>query len=195
MKIVLASTSPRRSELLDMLKVPFEIRPSHIEEKATFHEKPEQIVMGLSFEKAYQVAREMPDAIVIGSDTIVYLDEVLGKPDSKADAFKMLKKLSGKTHEVYTGIAVVCNAQNLKCVNYVKTEVVFNELTDIEINAYIETGEPLDKAGAYGIQGQGALLVKEIKGDFFSVMGLPLSKLNRIMINEFKINLLTKEGL
>lgn len=195
MKIVLASASPRRSELLDMLKVPFEVCPSHIDEKATFHEKPEQIVMGLSFEKAYQVAKEMPESIVIGSDTIVYLNEVLGKPENEAHAFDMLKKLSGKTHDVYTGIAVVCESKNIKCVDYVKTEVVFNELTNEEIHAYIETGEPLDKAGAYGIQGQGALLVDQIKGDFFSVMGLPLSKLNRIMNDEFRINLLTKEGL
>jgi len=195
MRIILASSSPRRSELLEMLKVSFEKMPSSIDEKTTFHEKPEQIVMGLSFEKAFQISQLEPDAIVIGSDTIVYLDEVLGKPENKADAYKMLRKLSGKTHDVYTGIAVVCEFQKIKRVDYVKTKVVFNVLSDAEIHAYIETGEPLDKAGAYGIQGQGALLVDQIQGDYFSVMGLPLSKLNKIMIDEFRINLLTKEGL
>ena len=195
MRIILASSSPRRSELLEMLKVSFEKKPSSVDEKTTFHEKPEQIVMGLSFEKAFQIAQLEPDAIVIGSDTIVYLDEVLGKPENKSDAYNMLKKLSGKTHDVYTGVAVVCESRKIKRVDYVKTEVVFNNLTDAEIHAYIETGEPLDKAGAYGIQGQGALLVNQIQGDYFSVMGLPLSKLNEIMIDEFRINLLTKEGL
>ncbi|GAU77415.1 septum formation protein Maf [Fusibacter sp. 3D3] len=166
-----------------------------MDEKTTFYEKPEQIVMGLSFEKTYQVAQLEPDAIIIGSDTIVYLNEVLGKPEDKAEAYRMLRKLSGKTHDVYTGIAVICESQKIKRVDYVKTKVDFKDLSEAEINAYIETGEPLDKAGAYAIQGQGALLVNQIQGDYFSVMGLPLSKLNQIMIDDFRINLLTKEGL
>ncbi len=195
MRIVLASSSPRRSELLKMMNVPFECIPSEIDEKSLTEESPENIVMGLAFEKAFDICERVEDAIVIGSDTIVYLDEVLGKPSDASEAVEMLKKLSGKTHSVYTGVAVICLEKGIKIIDYVETEVTFNDLSDTVINAYVESGEPLDKAGAYGIQGLGSVLVKSINGDFFSVMGMPLSKLNEILNNAFKINLLTREGL
>lgn len=195
MKLVLASSSPRRSELLKMMNVPFIAVPSNADEVVTPFEKPEQIVMSLAFEKAFEVSEKHPNDIVIGSDTIVYLDEVLGKPKDAQDAIKMLKKLNGKIHSVYTGVSLICLNRGVKRVDYVKTDVCFNNYPEEVIEAYVKSGEPLDKAGAYGIQGLGSVLVKSIDGDYFSVMGLPLSKLNEILEEEFCVNLLTKEGL
>ncbi|KHF28035.1 Septum formation protein Maf [Anoxybacillus sp. BCO1] len=178
MQLVLASSSPRRKQLLHMLGLPFDILVSDVDE--SFDEKlsPSEIVQQLAYKKANAVWKQASDACVIGADTIVVCDgEVLGKPSDEQDAFRMLKRLSGTTHEVWTGVAI-CTAK--ACVTFAeKTDVTFWPLSDDDIWAYIATKEPLDKAGAYGIQQRGALFVQKIDGDYFSVVGLPIAKLAR----------------
>lgn len=190
MRVILASASPRRIELLKQFHMPFDVIPSKIDEQVGEKETPTQIVMGLALEKALDISKTNHDALVIASDTVVYFESILGKPKSREEARDMLKSLSGETHEVYTGIALVHVSSNRKVVDYVCTEVTFNDLSDAEIDVYLKTGEAFDKAGAYGIQGFGALLVSEIKGDFFNVMGLPLSKLNSMLKTHFQLDLL-----
>lgn len=186
----MASASPRRIELLKQFHIPFDVIPSVIDEPVGILETPVQIVMGLSLEKALNISRANTDALIIASDTVVYFDRILGKPKSREDAKAMLKALSGNKHEVFTGIALVHIASNTKVVDFACTEVTFNDISDEEIEVYLNTGEAFDKAGAYGIQGFGALLVSEIKGDFFNVMGLPLSKLNSMLKIHFQLDLL-----
>ncbi|MCR5785198.1 MAG: Maf family protein [Eubacterium sp.] len=180
MELILASASPRRKELLNMAGAKFRIVPSDIEEVAKGN-TPDEIVVSLAEQKAFSVAeKEGKDALVIGADTIVAIDnEVLGKPKDEDDAFKMLKKLSGREHEVYTGVALFCEGKNINKSFAVLTKVKFYELTDEEIRQYISTGEPLDKAGSYGIQGKGGLFVEKIDGDYNNVVGLPISRLTR----------------
>lgn len=190
MKVILASASPRRVELLRQFHIPFDVIPSDIHETISDYETPKQIVMGLSLEKAFGISKENEDAVIIASDTIVYCDEILGKPKSREEAKQMLMLLSGKTHEVYTGLALVHEITNKKIVDYVCTKVTFNTLSEAEIEAYLDTGEAFDKAGAYGIQGYGALLVSKIDGDYYNVMGLPLSKLNAMLKTHFQLDLL-----
>lgn len=176
MGIILASKSPRRSELLAMLGFEFDIIPASGEEKLSENMMPGEAVMSLARSKAREIAELNRDSLVIGADTLVYLDgKPMGKPSDKVEAAKMLHKLSGRTHQVYTGVAVVGNG--VEKVDFEKTDVEFRELTDEEINWYIETGEPMDKAGSYGIQGQGAVFIPRINGDYFNVMGLPLCRL------------------
>lgn len=175
---ILASASPRRQELLKLILPEFKIIPSGIEEIVPLGMEGEEQPRYLANLKAKDIAVKYPDDIVIGADTSVIIDStVLGKPVNADDAFGMLKILSGKKHKVVTGCAVVkkglCNSFS------VATEVEFYPLSDSEIEDYIITGEPFDKAGAYGIQGRGALLVKEIRGDYFNVVGLPVAELNR----------------
>ncbi len=190
MRIILASGSPRRIELLDQFNIEFDVVPSKIEEVTRPHESPVQTVMALAFEKANDVANMYTDAVIIASDTIVYKDDILGKPSSRADAKAMLDALNGEVHDVYTGVAVICKMKNISIVDFEKTTVTFNSLSDEQIEKYLDTNEPLDKAGAYGIQGVGALLVKKIDGDYFNVMGLPLSKLSQLLGKHFQIDLL-----
>lgn len=190
MKIILASASPRRIELLKQFKIEFETIPSHIDETVRLDESPSQIVMGLAYEKALEVAKQYPDTLIIASDTIVYHEKVLGKPNSYEEAKMMLTHLSGCAHSVYTGIALVHLESARKIVDYERTEVTFRNLSQNEILSYLETGEHFDKAGAYGIQGYGALLVNHIVGDYYNVMGLPLSKLNTMLTKYFGIGLL-----
>ncbi len=190
MRVILASASPRRIELLKQFHMPFDVIPSEIVEPIGENETPIQIVMGLSLEKALDISMSNADALVIASDTVVYFERILGKPKSREEAKIMLKSLSGNTHEVFTGVALVHGDSNTKVVEYARTEVTFNDLSDEEIEIYLNTGEAYDKAGAYGIQGFGALLVSEIKGDFFNVMGLPLSKLNSMLKSHFQLDLL-----
>ncbi|GAB6109603.1 Maf family protein [Fusibacter bizertensis] len=190
MRIILASASPRRVELLKQFKIEFDTIPSDIHEIIRHNEKPKQAVMSLAFEKALQVSKKAPEALVIASDTVVFFDEILGKPNDYNEAFNMLKKLSGRTHEVYTGIALLNDNSNLKIIDYEVTQVTFNKLSDDDIKDYLLTGEAFDKAGAYGIQGFGALLVNKIEGDYFNVMGLPLSKLNVLLKGYFQIDLM-----
>lgn len=179
-KIILASASPRRKELMTLAGYDFEVKCADIIETVPENAKPEDVVMSLALQKAQAVARENPEAIVVGSDTVVALDEkILGKPHSKQEAVEMLRSLSGRCHRVYTGVAII-KGEELKSF-FEKTEVEFYPLSDEETESYVATGEPMDKAGAYGIQGRGALLVKGIDGDYFNVMGLPIAKLYREM--------------
>ena len=187
MKIILASQSPRRRELLGLMGLTdFEIRPARGEEDMSAPLTPDRLVESLAAAKGAEVAAQAaPADVVIAADTIVTLDgKVLGKPRSEGEAAEMLRTLSGRTHVVYTGVVVIQGGRRL--VRHEATEVVFRALTDEEISHYIATGEPMDKAGAYGSQGRGALLVEGIRGDYFNVMGLPVCKLGQ-MLREFGI--------
>ncbi len=176
LRVVLASQSPRRRELLSLIGVPHTVRPADIDETVHEHEAPVPHAERLARTKATVVATSDPEAVVIGSDTIVVIDdEILGKPQHREHASAMLRKLSGRTHTVVTAVAVAHGARLVSAVEQVV--VTFRPLTDEMIADYIDTGEPMDKAGAYGIQGYGATIVERIDGDFFAVMGLPLGKL------------------
>jgi len=178
MKIILASASPRRQELLKLIFPQFEILPADVDETLPAGLAAEKCAEYLAEKKAKKVSGQFPDALVIGCDTIVVCkDKILGKPMDKDEAFNMLSFLSGKIHKVITGVCI-CFDGETKVFSEL-TEVEFYPLSDAEINRYIETGEPFDKAGAYGIQGKGALFVKGICGDFFNVVGLPVSHLKK----------------
>ncbi|NLC03517.1 MAG: septum formation inhibitor Maf [Tissierellia bacterium] len=189
--IILASSSPRRKEILEKYNLHPIIINSDIIEKSYSGEKPSQIAMSLSFQKSYNVSMLHQEQIVIGADTIVvYGNEILGKPKDKDDAFRILKLLNGKYHSVITGISIVQNSTNIKVVDYETTKVKFRELSHNKLKDYINTNEPMDKAGAYGIQGYGALLVEKIDGCYLNVVGLPLVKLDFLLNKFFKISLL-----
>ncbi|WP_397547844.1 Maf family protein [Rhodothermus marinus] len=185
--LILASRSPRRRKLLAQLGLDFEVHPSDLDENATNHRLPEQLVEQLALEKARTVAARFPEALTLGADTIVVLDgDVLNKPADEAEARAMLRRLSGRTHTVYTGVALVHPASQREIVDYEATEVTFAPLTDAEIDAYVATGSPLDKAGAYGIQDDyGAVFIRRIEGDYYNVVGLPLHRLYRMLRNHF----------
>ena len=182
-KFVLGSSSPRRAELLRKAGISFEVVvPENINEEQISAD-PVSHVLELSRKKAENVAKKVRDSIILGADTIVVLDgEILGKPKDSDEAFKMLKKLSGMEHEVYTGISLVDKDKGRVLSGYQLTKVKFNQLKDKEIKDYIDTGESLDKAGAYGIQGMGNFLVEKIEGDLDNVIGLPLRKLEELLI-------------
>lgn len=181
-KLVLASASPRRRELLARLGLPFTIQPSRIDESVYRHLPPVVRVEALALAKAREVAASLSDALVLGADTmVVCAGQVLGKPASPSAATRMLAFLSGRTHFVYTGVAVVRAPCGPEKVTHASTAVTFRNLTPEQISAYVATGEPLDKAGAYGIQGRGALLVAGIKGDYFNVVGLPLVQVEELL--------------
>lgn len=185
MNIILASGSPRRKELLTMIGISeFTIIPDTSEEEVISGLTPEQIVCEIALVKAKNVSQFCSkDDIIIAADTLVFLDgEAIAKPEDEVDAAAMLRKLSGRHHHVYTGIALLKN--NEHTTDYERTDVFFRDITDDEISAYIKTGEPMDKAGAYGAQGKASIFVKRIEGDFFNVMGLPLCKLS-IMLKNF----------
>lgn len=187
MAIILASQSPRRRELLQQMGLTeFEIIPAVGEETADPSLPPEQLVEQLALHKAAEVVAKCGEEdVVIGADTIVVLDgRVLGKPQDQADAQRMLASLSGRRHTVYTGVTVIRGERRM--VSHEATQVCFRSLTEEEILHYIATGEPMDKAGAYGIQGRGALLVDSIQGDFYNVVGLPVCRLGG-MLAEFGI--------
>jgi septum formation protein len=176
--LILASGSPRRKELLQQIHLSFSIEISNADESFSQGQTPDDVVMELARRKAVSIAAKHPGSFVIGSDTVVvYNGEILGKPSDPEHAKEMLRMLSGRTHSVYTGVSIVKD-QSEKMF-YKKTEVTFWELTEEEIDMYAASGEPLDKAGGYGIQGLGAFLVKEIQGDYFSVVGLPISQVYR----------------
>lgn len=173
--LILASSSPRRKELLEELQIPFVISSSNVDESFDPSLSPNEIVMELARRKVEAIYADEQYPYILGADTIVYLNgAILGKPASHGEAFRMLREPSGKTHSVYTGVAIMANG--ICSTFYEKTDVLFWELTDEEIHDYLDTGEPFDKAGAYGIQGVGRTLVKEIKGDYFTVVGLPISR-------------------
>jgi septum formation protein len=176
--LILASSSPRRKELLENLHLSFDIFSSDVDESFDPKLSPAEVVMELAERKAQAVFKENPSAFVIGSDTIVVLDGmILGKPTNEADATNMLKMLSGRQHDVYTGVSIL--SPNHSTRFHERTEVIFWELTDEEIKAYVQSGEPFDKAGSYGIQQLGSMLVKKINGDYFAVVGLPVSRMIR----------------
>ena len=173
-KIILASASPRRKELLSRAEVKFDICLKSVDETVPAGMDPAQGAEHTAAVKAMAVSFINNDAIVIGADTVVVLDdEVLGKPKDKDDAVEMLKKLSGREHKVITGVCLACNGkyETFHCVSKVR----FYPLTDEEIRHYVASGEPLDKAGAYGIQGKGMMLVESIEGDFYNIVGLPVA--------------------
>ena len=189
MKIVLASQSPRRRELLGKMGLTFTAQSPNIDEEAVQGLSALELVKALSREKALHIAAdEASDTVVIGSDTVVVLDgEVLGKPGSPAQAAEMLSALSGRSHEVCTGVTV-CRGDQVVSEAEV-TQVTFRPLTEEEILWYVQTGEPMDKAGAYGIQGYGALFVEKICGDYSNVVGLPVCRLGRMLLS-FGVNCL-----
>jgi septum formation protein len=190
MNIVLASASPRRKEILENYNVKFNIIKSEIDEVILGHESPVQAVVRLALEKGMDVASKNQGDLVIAADTIVVLDDtILGKPKDESDAYKTLNSLSGREHQVVTGISLINLAENKKVVDYVVSKVKFKHLSNKVISDYLKTGEFQDKAGAYGVQGYGALLVDEIKGDYFNIVGLPISKLSDLLIKYFDINL------
>lgn len=174
--LILASQSPRRAELIGRLGVRFRTIPANIDESCRAGESPDAHAERLAREKALHVARRHPDALVVGSDTIVVVDgDVLGKPLDHAHAVAMLERLAGREHEVHTGIAVACGGRAESGLERVR--VRFRALERPMIDAYVATGEPMDKAGAYGIQGFGSAIVEAISGDFFAVMGLPVVRM------------------
>ena len=188
MNIILASASPRRKEILENTNVKFKIMASSIEELRLEGESPCQMVMRLAFEKGIDIASRQKSDLVISADTIVVLDNtVLGKPKDEIEARKMITSLSGRTHQVITGISLINLDNNKKIIDYVISNVKFKNLSEEDINDYIRTKESLDKAGAYGIQGYGALLVEEIQGDYFNIVGL--SRLSDLLKKYFNINL------
>lgn len=189
--IILASSSPRRRELFEKFNIEHRVVESNGKEIVDYKDNPYITAMGLAFSKAYDICKIYKESIVIGADTIVVLeDQILGKPKDRLDAQKMLELLSGKKHEVITGIALINLEKKKKIVDYESTIVKFEKLSRNLINRYIDSKEPLDKAGAYGIQGYGGLLVKGINGAYDNVIGLPMSKLNKLLYTHFDIELL-----
>jgi septum formation protein len=180
-RVILASASPRRRELLRLVGIDHEVRPADIDESYLPGEHPDAHAERLARGKAETIASSAgPDAVTIGSDTIVVVDgDVLGKPRDREHAKQMLRRLSGRSHVVMTGVAVSWGGKTLSGVEEVG--VTFRPLSDAEIDGYIDTGEPMDKAGAYGIQGFGATIVERVDGDYFAVMGLALNRLARLL--------------
>ena len=180
MKIILASASPRRRELLGFITENFTVCVSDAEEITDPSLSPEETVRALAALKGEAVLAEHPDDVIISADTIVVLDDkILGKPHSRDEAFCMLSSLSGRVHTVFTGVCVIYGDKKLCFAE--RTDVTFCDLSEDDINAYIETGEPFDKAGGYGIQGRGSVMISSITGDYYNVMGLPVARLNRLL--------------
>ena len=177
-KIVLASTSPRRANLLDQIGLVFQIRPSHVDESETVHTSPETGVQQLALAKAKAVAANLKNGLVIGADTVVVINQqTIGKPEHVEHAIEILTQLSGARHEVMTGVALVDLKRRCEIVWREKTVVQFRKLHRCEILTYAGSGEALDKAGAYGVQGRAAAFVERIEGCYFNVVGLPLASL------------------
>lgn len=184
MKIILASASERRQELLGRLVKEFDVVVSDFDENSIlFKESIDDYVKDVALGKAMNIKEKLnEDTIIISADTIVTLEnKILGKPKDEDEAFKMLKSLQGRKHKVYSGVVVINTAKNVIKQESLCTEVTFSEISDDEIIEYINTGEPLDKAGSYGIQGIGGIFIKEIKGCYYNVVGLPLNKLKSML--------------
>ena len=179
MSIILASQSPRRKELLDLFHLPFEIRVADIDETMDSRKSPFDEVARVSRAKAQAIPREEND-VVIAADTIVVCGgHVLGKPRDEADAVRMLSLLSGRDHQVMTGMTVIRGEKSISCTEV--TDIHFRSLSEKEIRNYVATGEPMDKAGSYGIQGGAALFAEKMVGDYYNVMGLPVCRLGMIL--------------
>jgi septum formation protein len=180
LRVILASQSPRRRELLNLVGIAHEVQPADIDESYLAGERPREHAERLARGKTAVIAERDPDALVIGSDTIVVVDgDVLGKPADDLDAVRMLARLAGRSHVVVTAVAVSWRGETRSAVEEVG--VTFHPMSRTEIDAYIATREPMDKAGAYGIQGYGATIVSRVDGDYFAVMGLPLQRLTRVL--------------
>jgi septum formation protein len=197
-ELILASCSPRRRSLLQLAGLRFAVIPAAVDEASVRLTSPTEFVQTLALAKAEAVARQYPLSWVIGADTIVVIDGViLGKPASDPIARQMLARLNGRPHFVYTGYAIVCQHQQVQLADTVKTEVQFKHLSDDEIDWYIQTGEPVDKAGAYAIQGLGSLLIRRINGSYTNVVGLPVCEVIESLIGLGVVSLKAKktEGL
>jgi len=189
-KIILASASPRRKELLEKIGLKFEVEPSNYAEDMRSKLSPDELARAISLEKARVVARKHKNAIVIAADTfIVFRGKIMGKPNTEAEARKMLMTLRGKSHSVITGFTILDTEENKVLTKSVETVIHIKKLTLEEIDAYVKSKEPLDKAGAYAIQGLGSVIVERIEGDYFNVMGLPLSALAE-GLKEFGVHIL-----
>ncbi len=181
-RFILASSSPRRAQILTREKVRFEIKIPDSHNEENIFSDPVTHVLELSRRKAQNVADEVEDGIILGADTIVVLEEeILGKPKNKNGALSILKKLSGRMHQVYTGITLINKSTGKMISDYDVTKVKFKQLDEQKILDYIATGEPMDKAGAYGIQGMGSFLVDHIEGSLDNVIGLPIEKLQEML--------------
>ena len=194
MRFILASASPRRREILENISLDFEIIADESEEIMIEGEKPYDTVKRLAMQKAKNIAAGIEsgeNTIVIGADTVVSIDgKILGKPNDEIEAKDMLLTLSGRINTVYTGLALIETQSGKEVSDFVSTGVKFRNLSEKEIENYIRSGEPMDKAGAYGIQKIGGLFVESINGDYFNVVGLPLCRLGEILSEEFGINLI-----
>ena len=189
-RLILASKSPRRRYLLEQAGLEFSIIPSNFEENSIPLSSPESYVKRLAEAKAKDISQRYSDSWVIGADTIVFIDNtILGKPGSRPEARKMLRSLSGKTHQVLTGYCICCEATDRLFSETIITDVCIKELTELQINWYIDSGEPFDKAGAYAIQGIGSFLVKRIHGSYTNVVGLPVCEILEFLINEGVVEL------
>ena len=188
---VLASKSPRRKELLKNIGIKAEIIPANVDESSITDLPPEKMVTELALLKASDVARALRgDTYVIGADTVVVSDgRIFGKPEDISDAKRMLSELSGKTHSVYTGYCVIHCKSGVCVSKYEKTDVTFRTMAEREIDAYVKTREPMDKAGAYGIQEKGSIFIEKINGDYFNVVGLPVCALSKLLSDEFGISI------
>ena len=188
-KIILASNSPRRREILSNF-IDFTVISKEIDEIKDDCFSPWTTVMALAYEKGIEVAKDNVDEVVLSADTLVELDgKLLGKPKNREDAKIMIKSLSGKVHNVYTGYAIFKLSKKIKYVSYEKSSVKFYDLSDDEIEKYLDTLEYKDKAGAYGIQGKGSLLVEKIEGDYFNIVGFPIGKINRDLMRLLNLSL------
>jgi septum formation protein len=192
-RLILASKSPRRKHLLEQTGLKFSVIPSDFDESSVAMSDPAAYVRALAEFKALDISQKHPDSWIIGADTIVLIDnQILGKPGSNDEAREMLKRLSGKSHQVFTGYCICCREKKQLFSETVKTEVHFKELRLAEIDWYIETGEPLDKAGAYAIQGVGSFLVRSIDGSYTNVVGLPVCEVIEFLIKQGVMELSTE---
>ncbi len=181
-RIILASQSPRRKMLLKQLGLEFDSVPAHINEDTSLYKNPTEAVRDIARKKAAYVAARFPAELIIAADTVVVCaNQVLGKPEGLRDAYDTLRLLSGQAHDVITGVCLFSPTGEIYCVEHEVTRVLFRIISEEEIIAYIKTGEPMDKAGAYGVQGLGSVFVERIEGCYFNVVGLPLSRLYRML--------------
>ncbi len=186
----MASASPRRKELLERIGLKFNVEPSDYKEDIVSATEPHKLARSISLEKAKLVARNYQNALIIAADTFIVLDgEILGKPVTEAEAKSMLETISGRQHSVITGFTIIDTEDNKILSRSVETKVYIRELTSKEIDSYVESKEPLDKAGAYAIQGLGSVIVEKIEGDYFNVIGLPLITVSE-SLKEFGVHIL-----
>ncbi len=189
-KLILASASPRREKILNKLNLKFTVVPSKIDESIYDHLPPEEMVKELSLLKAKEVSNLVEDTLIIAADTIIVNNgKIMGKPQNNKDAIKMLKELRNGKHTVLTGVAVTSIPEGKKLTVIDKTDVYMSDISDEEINKYVATGEPMGKSGSYAVQGLGSIFVERIEGSYYTVMGLPIHKLAK-MLNDFSIDIL-----